>query len=141
MEPSQVLWLNNGREWVENRLKVLHGVSPSIGSAALTCSAIEVKEAAAGKVHKLLALAVVVEGDLLRLQPPQKLLKHACIHLENPRQRAGIGPQHAKTPKASLPAGKQCMSQGSSLPDMWQAHEELRQAHNTPLSGRIPQGW
>ena len=33
-----------------------------------TSSAIEVEEAAAGKVHKLFALAVEVEGDLLRLR-------------------------------------------------------------------------
>ena len=31
------------------------------------CGAVEVEEAAAGKVHKLLALAVVVQADLLRL--------------------------------------------------------------------------
>ena len=37
------------------------------GGSALTCSAIEIEEAAAGKVHKLLALAVVIQADLLRL--------------------------------------------------------------------------
>lgn len=32
-----------------------------LGHVAQTCSAIEVEEAAAGKMHKLLAFAVVVE--------------------------------------------------------------------------------
>lgn len=33
----------------------------------LTSSAVEIEEAAGGEVHPLLALAVVVQGDLLRL--------------------------------------------------------------------------
>ncbi len=37
------------------------------GLHALTSSAVEVEEAAGGKVHPLLALAVVVQGDLLSL--------------------------------------------------------------------------
>lgn len=37
------------------------------GAAGHTCCAIEVEEAAACEVHKLLALAVVVKGDLLCL--------------------------------------------------------------------------
>ena len=37
-------------------------------TAVLTSSAVEIEEAAGGKVHPLLALAVVVQGDLLRLR-------------------------------------------------------------------------
>lgn len=41
--------------------------SPREGQQA-TCGPVEIEEAASGKVHPLLALAVVVEGDLLGLQ-------------------------------------------------------------------------
>lgn len=51
----------------------------------ITCCAVEVEEPTARKVHKLLALAVVVQGDLLRLHGESKqitlttVLTNLCV--------------------------------------------------------------
>ena len=47
-------------------------------SHVLTSGAVEVEEAARGKVHPLLALAVVVQGDLLRLHTTGSFQEPVC---------------------------------------------------------------
>ncbi len=47
--------------------------------SVLTSGAVEVEEAARGEVHPLLALAVVVQGDLLRLHRNGSLQEPVCI--------------------------------------------------------------